>query len=232
MVKGGFRDMARGKILAIVGISGTGKTTLAEDAASRSYVNPASGKSYKVGVLNSGTVMNELVTKKNPGLDVDKMRYALNFSESKKYQELVAKKVAKAAKNYDLLLLTTHAYAPTYYEECATPAAAKSSCGCYYVPSFTKDTLRHFKNQLYGIVNVVAPAEDLARRRREDASRTRDEKPLDEIRRELCFERDAAISASMLGSAFYKEISNPDGKEKAASAELESLVRNVLVREK
>ena len=223
--------MSRGKILAIVGISGTGKTTLAEEAASRNYVDPSSGKSYKIGVLNSGTVMNELVKKKNPGLDVDKMRYALNFSESRKYQELGAKKVASKAKDYDLLLLTSHAYVPTYYDDNNGSSTSKDS-SCYYVPSMTQESIKHYKGQLYGIINVTAPPEDLIRRRKEDTSRKRDEKSIDEIERELCFEREAAISESIMSGAFYKEISNPDGKAESASAELESFVRNILVREK
>lgn len=221
--------MARaGNILVLVGVSASGKSSLAKAAATREYTNTESGKpSYKVGVLNTGTIMHEIARKRNPGMDVDRMRYSFGFEESKKYQKLTAKKIARAAKEYDLLLLTTHSYNPTHYTADTVVVDGEGE-HTYYIPGLSPKSIQPYAKRLKGIVNIAAPPEHIARRRMEDTSRKRDAISLERIEYEAGLERDCAIASSTVNAAFYTEISNPDGGLKNASEKLAGLVAFVL----
>jgi len=195
--------MAKGKVVIVTGIPGSGKTTVC-----RELIRLAQEEGIKVEVLNYGDVMVEIMAKSGRELHRDELR-RMSISAQKIVQAEAAAKLAKAVEKAEgHVIIDTHMVIRT---------------GSGYLPGLPKHVLDALKPDL--LVLIEAKPEEIAARRVKDADRMRDERTLKELEEELAFSRMVASACSVLTGAPVAIVENPTGRQEEAARKVLELLK-------
>jgi len=189
-----------GTNIILTGIPGVGKTTILNELQKL-----AEEKGIKLTVLNYGTVMNELFEKYDRKISRDEIRRQ-QISVQKKIQDRAAQILARKMRS-PITIIDTHMFI-------RTKTALWSG--------LPESVLSRLKPSL--IVLVEAPPEEIARRRRSDTTRMRDDLTMEEVRFDLEWSRATASACAVSTGAPVKIISNKTGKQREAAEELFKLM--------
>jgi len=184
----------------LTGIPGVGKTTILNELQKL-----AEEKGTKLTVLNYGTVMNELFEKYGRKISRDEIRRQ-QISIQKKIQDRAAQILARKIRN-PITIVDTHMF-------------IRTETGLW--SGLPERVLSRLKPSL--IVLVEAPPEEIAERRRSDATRMRDDLTMEEVRFDLEWSRATASACAVYTGAPVKIISNKTGKQREAAEELFKLI--------
>jgi len=184
----------------LTGIPGVGKTTILNELQ-----NLAKEKEIKLAVLNYGTVMNELFKKYGRKISRDEIRRQ-QISVQKKIQDRAAQILARKMRN-PITIIDTHMF-------------IRTKTGLW--SGLPESVLSRLKPSL--IVLVEAPPEEIAKRRRSDTTRMRDDLTMEEVRFDLEWSRATASACAVYTGAPVKIISNKTGKQREAAEELLKLM--------
>ena len=184
----------------LTGIPGVGKTTILNELQKL-----AEEKGTKLTVLNYGTVMNELFEKYGRKISRDEIRRQ-QISIQKKIQDRAAQILARKIRN-PITIVDTHMF-------------IRTETGLW--SGLPERVLSRLKPSL--IVLVEAPPEEIAERRRSDATRMRDDLTMEEVRFDLEWSRATASACAVYTGAPVKIISNKTGKQREAAEELFKLM--------
>jgi adenylate kinase len=184
----------------LTGIPGVGKTTVLNELQKL-----AKEKRVTLTVLNYGTVMNELFEKYGRKTNRDEMRKQ-HISIQKKIQDEAAKILARKVRD-SVTIIDTHMF-------------IRTKTGLW--SGLSDSVLLRLKPSL--MVLVEAPPEEIARRRRSDTTRMRDDLTMEEVRFDIEWSRATASACAVSTGAPVKIISNEVGKQKEAAEELFKLI--------
>ena len=184
----------------LTGIPGVGKTTILNHLQ-----NLAEERGIKLTVLNYGTVMNELFEKYDRKISRDEIRRQ-RISVQKKIQDRAAQILARKMRS-PVTIIDTHMF-------------IRTKTGLW--SGLPESVLSRLKPSL--IVLVEAPPEEIARRRRSDTTRMRDDLTMEEVRFDLEWSRATASACAVSTGAPVKIISNKTGKQRDAAEELFKLM--------
>jgi len=184
----------------LTGIPGVGKTTILNQLQ-----NLAKERGIKLTVLNYGTVMNELFKKYGRKISRDEIRQQ-QISIQKKIQDRAAQILARKMRN-PITIIDTHMF-------------IRTKTGLW--SGLPESVLSRLKPSL--IVLVEAPPEEIAERRRSDATRMRDDVTMEEVRFDLEWSRATASACAVSTGAPVKIISNKTSKQREAAEELFKLI--------
>jgi len=186
--------------IILTGIPGVGKTTILNELQKL-----AEEKRIKLTVLNYGTVMNELFEKYGRKIERDEIRRQ-RISVQKKIQDRAAQILARNIRN-PITIIDTHMF-------------VRTKTGLW--SGLPESVLSRLKPSL--IVLVEAPPEEIAKRRRSDVTRMRDDLTMEEVRFDLEWSRATASACAVSTGAPVKIISNEAGKQREAAEELFELM--------
>jgi len=184
----------------LTGIPGVGKTTILNQLQ-----NLAKERGIKLTVLNYGTVMNELFKRYGRKISRDEIRQQ-QISIQKKIQDRAAQILARKMRN-PITIIDTHMF-------------IRTKTGLW--SGLPESVLSRLKPSL--IVLVEAPPEEIAERRRTDATRMRDDLTMEEVRFDLEWSRATASACAVSTGAPVKIISNKTSKQREAAEELFKLI--------
>lgn len=184
----------------LTGIPGVGKTTILNHLQ-----NLAEERGIKLTVLNYGTVMNELFEKYDRKISRDEIRRQ-RISVQKKIQDRAAQILARKMRS-PVTIIDTHMF-------------IRTKTGLW--SGLPESVLSRLKPSL--IVLVEAPPEEIAERRRSDATRMRDDLTMEEVGFDLEWSRATASACAVSTGAPVKIISNKTGKQRDAAEELFKLM--------
>jgi len=184
----------------LTGIPGVGKTTILNQLQ-----NLAKERGIKLTVLNYGTVMNELFKKYGRKIGRDEIRQQ-QVSIQKKIQDRAAQILARKMRS-PITIIDTHMF-------------IRTKTGLW--SGLPESVLSRLKPSL--IVLVEAPPEEIAERRRSDATRMRDDLTMEEVRFDLEWSRATASACAVSTGAPVKIISNKTGKQREAAEGLFKLM--------
>jgi len=184
----------------LTGIPGVGKTTILNELQ-----NLAKEKEIKLAVLNYGTVMNELLEKYGRKISRDEIRQQ-QISVQKKIQDRAAQILARKMRS-PITIIDTHMF-------------IRTKTGLW--SGLPESVLSRLRPSL--IVLVEAPPEQIAKRRRSDTTRMRDDLTMEEVRFDLEWSRATASACAVYTGAPVKIISNKTGKQREAAEELFKLM--------
>jgi len=187
-------------IIILTGIPGVGKTTILNELQ-----NVAKERGIKLTVLNYGTVMNELFKKYGRKISRDEIRRQ-QISIQKKIQDQAAQILARKMRN-PITIIDTHMF-------------IRTKTGLW--SGLPESVLSRLKPSL--IVLVEAPPEEIAKRRRSDTTRMRDDLAMEEVKFDLEWSRATASACAVSTGAPVKIISNEAGKQREAAEELFKLM--------
>ena len=193
-----------GTNIILTGIPGVGKTTILNELQKL-----AEEKGIKLTVLNYGTVMNELFEKYDRKISRDEIRRQ-QISVQKKIQDRAAQILARKMRS-PITIIDTHMFI-------RTKTALWSG--------LPESVLSRLKPSL--IVLVEAPPEEIARRRRSDTTRMRDDLTMEEVRFDLEWSRATASACAVSTGAPVKIISNKTGMQREAAEELFKLMTELI----
>ena len=192
-----------GKVVVVTGIPGVGKTTVLSELEKL-----ASERGMRVKVVNFGTVMMELAKGAVP--DRDQIRkMPLDFQ--RKLQRKAADKIAGEAEGVDVLIVDTHMFIRTRNG---------------FWPGLPAGVLEKLSPS--ALVLVEASVKEVAERRAQDKTRSRDMVLGEEVKLELQASRSFATACSVLTGAPVKIVQNPAGGAREAAEELINLLRDIL----
>jgi len=186
--------------IILTGIPGVGKTTILNELQKL-----AKEKGIKLTVLNYGTVMNELFKKYGRKISRDEIRQQ-QISIQKKIQDRAAQILARKMRN-PITIIDTHMF-------------IRTKTGLW--SGLPESVLSRLKPSL--MVLVEAPPEEIAKRRRSDTARMRDDLAMEEVRFDLEWSRATASACAVYTGAPVKIISNEAGKQREAAEELFKLM--------
>lgn len=186
--------------IILTGIPGVGKTTILNELQKL-----AEEKRIKLTVLNYGTVMNELFERYGRKIERDEIRRQ-RISVQKKIQDRAAQILARNIRN-PITIIDTHMF-------------VRTKTGLW--SGLPDSVLSRLKPSL--IVLVEAPPEEIAKRRRSDMTRMRDDLTMEEVRFDLEWSRATASACAVSTGAPVKIISNEAGKQREAAEELFKLM--------
>jgi len=184
----------------LTGIPGVGKTTILNELQ-----NLAKEKEIKLAVLNYGTVMNELFKKYGRKISRDEIRRQ-QISVQKKIQDRAAQILVRKMRS-PITIIDTHMF-------------IRTKTGLW--SGLPESVLSRLKPSL--IVLIEAPPEEIAKRRRSDTTRMRDDLTMEEVRFDLEWSRATASACAVYTGAPVKIISNKTGKQREAAEELLKLM--------
>jgi len=184
----------------LTGIPGVGKTTILNQLQ-----NLAKERKIKLTVLNYGTVMNELFKKYGRKISRDEIRRQ-QISIQKKIQDRTAQILVRKIRN-PITIIDTHMF-------------IRTKTGLW--SGLPESVLSRLKPSL--IVLVEAPPEEIAKRRRSDTTRMRDDLAMEEVKFDLEWSRATASACAVSTGAPVKIISNKTGKQREAAEELFKLM--------
>jgi len=190
----------------LTGIPGVGKTTILNELQKL-----AEEKGTRLTVLNYGTVMNELFKKYGRKISRDEIRQQ-QVSSQKKIQDQAAQILARKIRN-PITIVDTHMF-------------IRTKTGLW--SGLPESVLSRLKPSL--IVLVEAPPEEIAKRRRSDTTRMRDDLTMEEVRFDLEWSRATASACAVSTGAPVKIISNEAGKQREAAEELLKLMTELTGR--
>jgi adenylate kinase len=186
--------------IILTGIPGVGKTTILNELQKL-----AEEKGIKLTVLNYGTVMNQLFKKYGRKISRDEIRRQ-QISVQKKIQDRAAQILARKIRS-PTTIIDTHMF-------------IRTKTGLW--SGLPESVLSRLKPSL--IVLVEAPPEEIAKRRRSDSTRMRDDLTMEEVGFDLEWSRATASACSVYTGAPVKIISNEAGKQREAAEELFKLM--------
>jgi adenylate kinase len=184
-------------VVIVTGIPGVGKTTVINTAIE--MVKEKHGE--EVIMLNFGTEMFEVAVQKGFVKDRDELRKMVTATQ-REVQRLAGKAIAEKAKSARVIV-DTHTLIQT-------PNGFLIGLPEWVVKAIEPKTL----------VLVEAKPENIASRRSDDETRTRDEQFVDDIRihQQMC--RATAVAAATLTGATVRIINNHEGKVEEAAVQL------------
>ncbi|MFH1285655.1 MAG: adenylate kinase [Candidatus Micrarchaeota archaeon] len=182
-------------MIIVMGIPGAGKTSMLE--GSKKFL-----PEWKM--LNYGDLMFEIASKEKLASNRDEMR-KMPVENQKKVQKLVAQALASETGK---LILDTH-------------------CSIYgkrgYLPGLPFELLKEFKVEQ--LVLVLAPEEDIIRRRKEDTTRIRDQQSAKDIANMIIMNRAFLCAYSAFTGAPAQVVMNGDGKLEEAVGKFVEVVK-------
>jgi adenylate kinase len=184
----------------IVGIPGVGKTTVINRAAELLSTLP---EKRKAAVVTYGTIMFEEAQKigvKNR----DEMR-RLPVDQQKKLQETAANRISQMQD--DVVIVDTHLFISTRE-------------GYYPGLPMRLVTIMNPTN----LIMVAADPAEIAKRRKNDPTRQRDEASAEAIKNDLDFSKMMLASCSILTGAPFAIVVNDDGKVDEAAKDVASIL--------
>jgi len=187
------------KVIIVTGIPGVGKTTVITTAVD--MVKQKHGE--EVLVLNFGTEMFEAASKKGYAKDRDELR-KMPTSTQRQVQKLAGEAIAKKAKSAKVIV-DTHTLIQTNNG---------------FLIGLPEWVVRAIEPKT--IVLIEADSANIASRRTDDPSRTRDAQLVEdiEVHQQMC--RAAAVAVGTLTGATVRIIKNRQGRVEAAATELYS----------
>ncbi|NWF96998.1 MAG: adenylate kinase [Candidatus Thorarchaeota archaeon] len=187
----------RSRVVIVTGIPGVGKTTVITTAVN--MVKEKHGE--EVLVLNFGTAMLDVASKRGLVKTRDEMR-KLPTAKQREIQKMAGEAIAKQAKTARVIV-DTHTLIQTNNG---------------YLIGLPEWVVRALQPKT--IVLVEADSKDIASRRSEDTTRTRDAQLVDEIEvhQQMC--RAAAVAAGTLTGATVRIVKNRQGQVESAATEL------------
>lgn len=181
-------------LVILTGIPGTGKTTVAAKAME---IIGRTNREYRI--VNYGDVMFDIARSENLVENRDEMR-KLKPEIQKKIQKLAAKKISEMEGD---IIVDTHCTISTLRG---------------YLPGMPEWVLRNLSPDC--IILIEAKPEEIAQRRMNDKTRTRDDEMEREISLHQEINRSIAAAYSMLTGATVKVIDNPQGRVENAAREM------------
>lgn len=187
------------KVVIVTGIPGVGKTTVITTAVD--MVKQKHGE--EVLVLNFGTAMFEAASKKGYVKDRDELR-KMPTSTQRQVQKLAGEAIAKKARSAKVIV-DTHTLIQTNNG---------------FLIGLPEWVVRAIEPKT--VVLIEADSANIASRRTDDPSRTRDAQLVDdiEVHQQMC--RAAAVAVGTLTGATVRIIKNRQGQVEAAATELYS----------
>jgi adenylate kinase len=185
------------KVVIVTGIPGVGKTTVITTAVD--MVKKKHGK--EVLVLNFGTAMFEMASQKGYVKDRDEMR-KMPTATQRKVQKIAGENIAKKAESARVIV-DTHTLIQTNNG---------------YLIGLPEWVVKAIGPNT--IVLIEADPQNIASRRSDDPTRTRDTQVVEdiEIHQQMC--RAAAVAVGTLTGATVRIIKNRQGEVEAAGTEL------------
>ena len=184
-------------VVIVTGIPGVGKTTVINTAIEMIKEK----HNEEVLMLNFGSEMFEVASERGLVQDRDELRKMVT-AKQREVQRLAGKAIAEKAKS-TRVIVDTHTLIQT-------PNGFLIGLPEWVVKAIEPKTL----------VLVEAKPENIASRRSDDETRTRDEQFVDDIRihQEMC--RATAVAAATLTGATVRIIKNQEGKVEEAAMQL------------
>ncbi len=190
--------------IVIAAVPGSGKTTVMKAVAK---------KIPSAKIVNVGDLIFRIVKEKLKVKNRDEMRRKLTIDQQRKYQETVAKKIAKMKNK--IILVDTH-------------ASIKTQHG--YFPGLSETTMHTMRPDI--IVLLEYRPQDVLERRKKDSSRKRDNETVKEIEEHQKYNREFAFAAADHADAAveiidlrYRQKKKFDHVKKAAN-EIVKLIKN------